>query len=241
MEQNRENLQQAISQLPEYQPPAGVWDNIAEQLDFDQTLEKPLQELPVYTPPAEIWDSLAARMEQATELAPRAGIRPAYKWLVALLLMALGLWGLFPVEPPAAPESMPTAPVQSAEPIAQIIQPQQTKSTQTNNTQKKAVKPTSQPILAHRTEVVDDALIMACRSAEDPSYNLVETLCKEALPVCEEPGFKQLKAEFDDLTKAHISLKNALGQYADDPDLISQLIDIEHARDQILQRIVAMM
>lgn len=241
MEQNRENLQQAISQLPEYQPPAEVWEIIAEQLDFDQTLEKPLQELPVYTPPAEIWDSLAARMEQAPELAPKAGIRPVYKWLAALLLMAICLWMFLPVEPPAAPDSMPAAPAQSAEPMAQIIQPQQTKSTQTNNTQKKAVKPTSKPILAHRTEVVDDALIMACRSAEDPNYNLVDTLCKEALPVCEEPEFKQLKAEYDDLTQAYSALKNALGQYADDPDLIAQLIDIEHARDQILQQIVAMM
>ena len=108
MEQNRENLQQAISQLPEYQPPAGLWDAIAGELDFDQTLEKPLQELPVYTPPADIWDSLAARMEQAPELAPEKGIRPAYKWLVGLMLLALGVWVFFPVEPPAIPASLPT-------------------------------------------------------------------------------------------------------------------------------------
>ncbi|HAD11326.1 MAG TPA: hypothetical protein DCF33_02695 [Saprospirales bacterium] len=241
MEQNRENLQQAIRQLPEYQPPAGLWDTIAGELDFDQTLEKPLQELPVYTPPADLWDSLAARIEQAPELAPEKGIRPAYKWLVGLVLMALGVWVFLPVAPPVAPASIPTTPAQSAEPIALNNQPQQIRTTQTNNTQKKAVKPTSKPRLAHRTEVVDDALIMACRSAEDPNYDLVETLCKEALPVCEEPQFKQLKAEFDDLTQAHTALKNALGQYADDPDLVSQLIDIEQARDQVLQQLMAMM
>ncbi|MBN8679773.1 MAG: hypothetical protein J0M29_16215 [Chitinophagales bacterium] len=241
MELNRENLQQAISQLPEYQPPAGLWDAIAGELDFDQTLEKPLQELPVYTPPADIWDSLAARMEQVPELAPKKGIRPAYKWLLVLLLAALGVWVFIPVEPPATPASMPTVPAQAAEPIAQNTQTQQTRTTQTNNTQQKAVKPASKPRLIHRTEVVDDDLIMACRRAEDPNYDLVETLCKEALPVCEEPQFKQLKAEFDDLTQAHTELKNALGQYADDPDLVSQLIDIEHARDQVLQQLMAMM
>jgi hypothetical protein len=97
------------------------------------------------------------------------------------------------------------------------------------------------PTLAHRTEVVDDDLIMVSRRADDPSYNIVETLCQEALPVCEEPQFKQLKAELDDLTHAHSELKNALGDFADDPEMIAQLIEIEHIRYQILQQLIAMM
>ena len=238
MELNRENLRQAIDQLPEYQPPMGLWEDIVEQLDFDQTLEKPLREMPLYTPPSIVWDELAEQMDQAPELAPKAQAWPRYIGLIGVLLLvfALGWWSFHPVNPPAAvPE-----PIKPSEPIAQNIKPNQTTTAQTNNTQKKPTATRPKNRVVHHTEVLDDALRMACQRADDPNYQLLETLCKDALPVCAEPQFKQLKAEFDDLSQAQTALKNALGQFADDPDLVAQLIEIEHIRGQILQQLMAM-
>jgi hypothetical protein len=211
MEQNRENLRRAIDQMPEYQPPGELWHDLEELLDFEQKLEAPLQEMPLLTPPATVWTSLAERIEQAPELKPRSRTHPAWKWLTGALLLAFFIGWLM-----LQPNPEPTPP-----PAAVPEQP-------------------TQP-LAHRTEVVDDDLIMVSRRADDPSYNIVETLCQEALPVCEEPQFKQLKAELDDLTHAHSELKNALGDFADDPEMIAQLIEIEHIRYQILQQLIAMM
>lgn len=238
MELNRENLRQAIHQLPEYQPPMGLWEDIAEQLDFDQTLEVPLQKMPLYSPPSTVWDELAERIEQAPELAPKAQAWPRYAGLIGALLLVLGLgwWAFHPVPPPSV---MPVQ-MKPSEPIAQSIPPIQTPVAQTNNTQKKPSTTRTKTRVVHHTEVVDDALRMACQGTEDPNYQLLETLCKEALPVCEAPQFKQLKAEFDDLSQAQTALKNALGQFADDPDLVAQLIEIEHVRGQILQQLMAM-
>jgi hypothetical protein len=87
---------------------------------------------------------------------------------------------------------------------------------------------------------VDDILIMACQQSDDTHYSIIETLCQEALPVCEEPQFKKLKAELDDLTRAHTELKNALGNFADEPELVAQLVEIERSRNQILQQLITM-
>ena len=243
MERNKENLRRAIEQLPEYQPPHGLWHGLAEQLDFEQELQAPLKEMPTYTPPDTVWAGLAARIEQTPELKPKPRIRPILKWLIGALLIAFFIgWWLVPtdVAPPAPPAVAPESD-KPAEVIAQTIPSPQPAATQTRSTPRPSSKPRPQPAITHRTEVVDDALLMASRRVEDPSYYILETLCVEALPVCEEPHFKQLKAELDELTLAYSELKTALGNFADDTDMVTQLIEIERARYQILQQLIAMM
>ncbi len=243
MERNKENLRRAIEQLPEYQPPYGLWHDLEEQLDFEQQLEAPLKEMPAHTPPETVWAGLAARIEQTPELKPKSRIRPILKWLIGVLLLAflIGWWlGQTDVAPLSPPDVAPESP-KPAEAIAQTIQSPQPTATQTHHTPSPSSAPRLQPAITHRTEVVDDDLLMASRRVEDPGYNILETLCREALPVCEEPQFKQLKAELDDLTHAYSNLKNALGNFADDPEMVVQLIEIERTRYQILQQLIAMM
>lgn len=245
MERNRENLRRAIDHLPEYQPPDELWHDLAEYLDFEEKLEAPLREMPVHTPPAAVWDALAARIEQAPELKPRPRprTRSALPGLIGVLLLAgfVGWWMSRPDpaarHPPAAAPERP----RPAEPIAQTPPNPEPVTPLPHSAPHRPPAPRRQPHTAHRTEVVDDVLILACQHADDPGYRLVETLCREALPVCEEPPFRQLKAELDDLTHAHSELRNALGNFADDPDLVAQLIEIEHARRQVLQQLMAML
>lgn len=243
MERNKENLRRAIGQLPEYQPPYGVWHDLAEQLDFELKLEAPLKEMPVYTPPATIWSGLAERIEQTPELKPRSRVRAIVRWLIGALLLAFFIgWRLVQTEvaPPSVPEVAPKMP-KPVEAIAQTHPSPQPTAPPTHHTPRPTTPSRIQSSITYRTELVDDALIMASRRVEDPGYEVLETLCRDALPVCEGPQFKQLKAELEELTLAYSELKTALGNFADDPEMVVQLIEIERTRYQILQQLIAMM
>ena len=58
------------------------------------------------------------------------------------------------------------------------------------------------------------------------------------MPVCDIPEFKTLKTELDELTTAQNELRHALGLYADDPELVSQMVQLERERDLILQKLI---
>lgn len=245
MEKNSENLAQAIARLPECQPPELLWDGIADYLDFEQELEAPISDMPAYMPPPVLWDELALKIEQIPELALKPRWHIWLKWISAALLLALFLTvgiELFKKQPsksihrPTPTPAIPTKP-KSAEPIVQHI-PDRKQAGPAVKKVKKPGKPADR--LSRHMEVVDDVLILACQQADDPNYNIIETLCVEALPVCEAPQFKKLKAELDELSRAHAALKGALGNFADDPELVAQLVDIERSRTQILQQLITM-
>lgn len=248
MEKNKENLDKAIAQLPQYQPPEMLWEGIADQLDFEQNLEKPLREMPVYNPPAALWEELITKIEQTPELTEKPKTDHRFKWFGAAFLLLSGALMLFlmvknrpelPSEkqnlPPAAPEQP-----RVEQPMAHVVpeSPQNRSRVKKHKKQSAAADPV--PAIQHRTEVVDDMLLMACQQTDDANFSIIETLCREALPVCEEPQFKQLKAELDELNNAHSALKNALGNFADDPEMVTQLIEIERSRNQILQQLITM-
>ncbi len=248
MEKNSENLSRAIARLPEYQPPDLLWHNLEEHLDYEQNLESLLREMPTYAPPAAMWDQLSLKIAQAPELAPKPRIHPRFKWSIVALLLALaisiGFWSLKPTSDVPTEKQAPTqvTPVlpKPNDAIAQMVPDNKQPAPPIKKIKKLTYALSPPPRITLRKEVVDDRLIMAGRQTDDPNYEIIEKLCLEALPVCEEPKFKQLKAEFDKLSTAHDDLKNALGNFADDPNLVAQLIEIEHARIQILQQLVTM-
>ena len=88
------------------------------------------------------------------------------------------------------------------------------------------------------TEVVDNQLLKKDFDNEEASFALVEAFCKTAMPVCEQPEFKTLKNELDTLNSARAELKNAIGDYAADADLIAELTKIENERTTVLRQLV---
>lgn len=252
MEKNKKTLDRAIAALPQYQPPDFLWEDLADRLDFEQDLEKPLREMPVYNPPADLWEELAIKIEQTPELAQKPETNHRFKWFGLAFLLFSGILMLFLMlflmvknrpEMPSEKQNLPAAPPEQPrveQPMARFVpeSPQNRKRPK----QRKKQNAASGPALAlHlRTEVVDNLLLMACQQTDDPNFSILETLCREALPVCEEPQFKQLKAELDELNNAHTALKNALGNFADDPEMVAQLIEIERSRNQILQQLITM-
>jgi hypothetical protein len=91
------------------------------------------------------------------------------------------------------------------------------------------------------TEVVDNQLIQQNWNETDKDFALVEAFCETALPKCEEPEFKNLKTELDDLNKAREDLKNVLSTYNSDPEIVAQLTKLENVRSDILKKIMAQM
>ena len=53
-ELNKNILKQAITRLPEYQPPNEIWAAIDTNLDFKEKLDA----LPEYTPAVEVWEKI---------------------------------------------------------------------------------------------------------------------------------------------------------------------------------------
>lgn len=93
-------------------------------------------------------------------------------------------------------------------------------------------------VVAISTEIVDNQLLKQDFDADSESFAMVEAFCKTALPVCEQPDFKNLKSELDELNAAHERLKNAIGDYAANPDLIDELTKVENERSTVLRQLV---
>ena len=87
---------------------------------------------------------------------------------------------------------------------------------------------------------LDEHLRVSIQENEDTAFELVQTLCQSRAPVCEEPAFKTLKSELDELTQAKESLRQTLGRYGDDPGLTAQLARIERERSGLLRQMMSM-
>lgn len=87
-------------------------------------------------------------------------------------------------------------------------------------------------------EILDEHLLEVSREPEDDAFALIDQLCAERLPVCEQPEFKSLRDELNELTTAKTELREALGNYGDDPELHAQLIRIERERSDVLRQMM---
>lgn len=94
-------------------------------------------------------------------------------------------------------------------------------------------------VITVSTEVVDNQLLKTENNEIESDMKIVETLCKTALPKCENPEFKNLKDELNELNEAYSQLKNALSDYNTDPDLVVQLSKLENERSSVLRKMIA--
>ncbi len=239
-------LQQALARLPQYAPPAGLWIEIEAALDAEQFLSGAVRELPVYTPPATIWADIESKLEKVPS--QRRGIRltlPRHVLLAAAALLLLVVAVRWLVRPMALPveeiatlhpenpdRSATTAPLPPNNPLASGTAPK--KPLKTRPQGPKAIRET----ITVTQKVVDNQLLQVCREPENDAFALVDQLCRAQMPVCDLPEFKTLKTELDELTTAQHELRQALGQYADDPELVSQMVQLERERAVLLQQLM---
>lgn len=199
-ELNHTILQRAISALPEYEPPTGLWSALQEALDAEEILTVSARALPQYEPPAQIWENLEVTLAKKSALKPNLRVT-IFRWIrtaVATGLILLSAWWYF----------------------------------------RNDISGTEQ--IAISQERLDERIRASVQEEEDSAFELVQTLCQSRAPVCEEPAFKTLKSELDELNRAKESVRQALGRYGDDPALAAQLVRIERERSGLLRQIMSL-
>jgi hypothetical protein len=243
-------LKQALEQLPQHTPPGSIWAGIEQALHEEAQLTHAVNALPQYAPPADIWASIEAQLPAAaaspTGWTVWTNTRLRYAAAAAVLLVVFTGWLLLwrtnapemdtnsvadaPVINTPAPEQT-TAPVPAPAtvPAPAVARPQRPAPTPVR---------TPDVVTTQSIVVVDNTLLDACQIPEDASFALIEQICVEQLPVCENATFKALKSELEDLSRAKQALQQALGQYADDPELVSQMVAIEQNRIEIIQKMI---
>lgn len=239
-------LQHALSRLPQYAPPSGLWEEIEAALDAEQHLSGAVRELPVYTPPETIWTNIETQLEQAPK--QRRTIRAVWSMRVLLaaasllLLLAAVRWIVrptaLPVEETIAQQTqqpnqtIASTPIPPNNPPGSKTTPQKPLKTSPKKSQTAGVA------ITVTQKVVDNQLLQVCREPENDAFALVDQLCRAQMPVCDIPEFKTLKTELDELTTAQDELRQALGLYADDPELVSQMVQLERERAVVLQQLM---
>ncbi len=193
------------------------------------TLQTALARLPYHDPPAVVWENLDATLDLDAVLVESARQLPPYNPPAAIWE---NITAQLPVTRPIArratlwPRYAVAAALAALFGAWWLLHP----TTDIN---------TAEQIVITQ-EIMDQQVIATAQENEDNAFQWVQDLCAARAPICEQPEFKTLKSELDELTIAKQNLHTALGQYGDDPDLTAQLVQIELARTQLLQEIMQM-
>jgi hypothetical protein len=86
---------------------------------------------------------------------------------------------------------------------------------------------------------IDENLLLNTVDDSQKQYEMIVAYCKEQTYVCENTEFKSLKTELDELNTASNQLKEAVGKYNTEPELIAQLTNIEQQKSEILRKMAS--
>jgi hypothetical protein len=228
LEINKISLANAIQSLPTHTPSLEVWEHIEMSLETQEMLDVSLPNLPTYSPSVSLWDKIEAELE-VDELVDNLEInriesvsqKKTFFEKMSFLKVHLS---------PNFSRNF----VQAAAAIFLIM----IASVWFLKSNIGSIKNTEEVAISQ--EVIDNQVLMSNVESEDPTFKMVDEMCRERVPVCEVPAFKTLKSELDELTRAKSELKIAIGKYNDDPNLVAQIVKIEQERSALLQKMVQM-
>ena len=95
--------------------------------------------------------------------------------------------------------------------------------------------------LTFSEETVDPMLLKHDWDEDEEVFQEYLSFCEVKKFICEQPEFKQLQEELEELTTAKEGLKEAVGAYGSDPELITQIKEIELERTGILKKMMVML
>jgi hypothetical protein len=245
-DKNYSTLCAALANMPEYAPPNDIWFNLEAALDAEILLDEVVAELPQYAPPAQIWEAITESLPVTAAQSQTTGlsvwVRPLWRYAAAaILLLVTAFWWMRPSVTTTEWVALPSPTTPSIHPTETHTKPVIIPQKQTNPLRKpksNAPKLLEESNIVRTNTVIDNRLLEACNAPEDAAFALLDAYCKEQLSICEQPNIKALKSELDELTEAKTALQSAIGQYADDPELVAQLVQIERERSVLLQKIM---
>lgn len=97
VEKNKDTLNEAIADLPTYQPPQYAWEGIERSLDRLGNMQQALLHLPQHAAPSNIWKNIEQALDAPQQL-PRPTVHRTLSrlkpWIAAATLcgLALGAW-----------------------------------------------------------------------------------------------------------------------------------------------------
>jgi len=90
-------------------------------------------------------------------------------------------------------------------------------------------------------ETVDPLLLDHDWEADEDVFREYLAMCEAREFICEQPEFKQLREELEELTAAKEELKEVTSTFGSDPMLITQIKEIELERTGILKKMMVML
>ncbi len=186
-------------QLPTYEPPEKIWENIEASLDQPASLHEVIGELPEYSPPEDLWNDI--QLELIINHQPRSRSIFAWRAVAAVLLVGVAIclsWWLWFHDDAT-------------------------------------IKYT------YSEEVIEELHLQEFAETDAESFQLVHQWCEQHPWLCNTHEFRVLKQELEDLKTAKTKLMKAMGNYSDDPDLLTLLSRIERERSEVLKQIVELM
>jgi hypothetical protein len=93
--------------------------------------------------------------------------------------------------------------------------------------------------VTYTKQALNPDLVLTEKDNSQYGYEEIKKICKEDKIVCEKPEFKALETELEDLNTASNDLKDAIGKYNTEPELIAQLAEIENQKSEIISKMAA--
>lgn len=93
--------------------------------------------------------------------------------------------------------------------------------------------------IRYSEERIDKDLLLNPVDDSQQQYEMIVAYCKQQTYVCQNPEFVSLKTELEELNSASKQLKEAVGQYNTEPELMAQLTSIEQQKSEIIRKMAA--
>ncbi|GAB3512338.1 hypothetical protein [Emticicia fontis] len=92
------------------------------------------------------------------------------------------------------------------------------------------------PDISYSQEKLDKQLLLSATDDSQKQYEMIVAYCKEQTYICQNREFKELKSELEELNLASVQLKEAVGSYNTEPELMAQLSSIEQQKADIIRK-----
>ena len=94
--------------------------------------------------------------------------------------------------------------------------------------------------VSYTQEVVDLRLQIGEEKGTDDQYLRLKATCEAEIVVCSSRDFKRLKQEYETLDMASNQLKQAMGEYNTEPELVRQFNSLEQDKADLLNEMAKM-
>ena len=92
--------------------------------------------------------------------------------------------------------------------------------------------------IAYSTEVMDEHISLAGFDEDQEIFAEILAVCEVRKFTCEQDRFVGLRDQLEELNDARNMLREAIGSYGTDPDLVAQLTKLERERSGVLKELL---